>query len=114
LSSVLLASQKRLVHPIISLFEESEELKMDESVGRSSGVTQPVIIDLGRQKPKALKDLKKGEGKLWGEVLDIIEEVEDQLGEQADGKVFVPVVLIYQKKFRRQRLDKLLFPYFRR
>jgi hypothetical protein len=87
---------------------------MDESVGTSSGVTQPVIIDLGRQKPKDLKDLKKGEGKLWGEVLDIMEEVQDQLGEQAAGRVLVPVVLIYQKKFKRQRLDKLFFPYFRR
>jgi hypothetical protein len=102
------------VHPIIRKLVESEELRMDESAGTSSGVTQPVIIDLGRQKPRDLKDLKKGEGKLWGEVLDIIEEVEDQLGEQTAGRVLVPVVLIYQKKFKRQPLDRLIFPYFRR
>jgi len=86
---------------------------MEESVVNSPEMTQPVIIDLGRQKPRDLKDLKKGEGKLWDEVLDIIEEVKGQLGEKADGKVFLPVVMIYQKKPKRQRLEKVFFPFMR-
>ena len=87
---------------------------MDESNETPSELTQPVIIDLGRQKARDLKDLKKGEGKLWDEVLDIVEEIKDQLGDQAQGKILLPVVMIYQNKPKRQRLDKLLFPYIRR
>jgi hypothetical protein len=87
---------------------------MNESNETPSEMTQPVIIDLGRQKSRDLKDLKKGEGKLWDEVLDIVEEIKDQLGEKAQGKVLFPVVMIYQNKPKRQRLDKLIFPYFRR
>jgi hypothetical protein len=86
---------------------------MEESVVNSPEMTQPVIIDLGRQKPRDLKDLKKGEGKLWDEVLDIIEEVKDQLGEKADGKVLLPVIMIYQKKPKRRRMEKVLFPFIR-
>jgi len=87
---------------------------MEESVEKSSELTQPFIIDLGRQKSRALKDLKKGEGNLWNEVLDIVEDVKDQLGDQAKGKVLIPVIMIYQKKPKRQRLDQVLFPFMRR
>jgi hypothetical protein len=87
---------------------------MEESVETSLEMTQPVIIDLGRQKVRDLKDLKKGAGKLWDEVLDIVEEVKDQLDDKAGGKVFIPVVMIYQKKPKRQRLDRILFPMIRK
>jgi hypothetical protein len=87
---------------------------MEESVETSSELTQPVIIDLGRQKSKALKDLRKGQGKLWDEVLDIVEDVKGQLGDQANGKVLIPVIMIYQKKPKRQRLEQVLFPFIRR
>ncbi|HKY55945.1 MAG TPA: hypothetical protein VJM08_16640 [Anaerolineales bacterium] len=82
----------------------------EESIGTSTEMTQPVIIDLGRQKRRALKNLKRGEGKLWNDVLDVVEEVKDLLGTDAEGKVLVPVVLIYRERARRQRinLDRLL------
>ena len=84
----------------------------EESVKTSAEMTQPVIIDLGKQRSRALKDLKKGEGKLWDEVLDVAEEVKDMLGEEANGKVFVPIVMLYQEKSGRRRLDldKIMFP----
>ena len=84
----------------------------EESVGIATEMTQPVIIDLGKQRPKALTDLKKGDGKLWDEVLDVIEEVKEMLGAEADGKVLIPVVMLYEEKPRRRRLDldKILFP----
>ena len=75
----------------------------EERVNTSSEMTQPVIIDLGKQKNRALKNLKTGKGKLWGEVLDVVEEVKDRLGTDADGKVLVPVVLIYREKPKRKR-----------
>ena len=84
---------------------------MDEVEKTTSDVTRPIIIDLGSQKSKLIRELKKGEGKLWAEVQSVVEEVQDMLAEKSEGKVIVPVVMIYQKKVRRQRLDKLVFPF---
>jgi hypothetical protein len=77
----------------------------EESVKPLTEMTQPVIIDLGRQKNRALKNLKKGKGKLWDEVFDVVEEVKDMLGNDADGKVLVPIVMIYCEKPKRKRLN---------
>jgi len=83
----------------------------EESVKTSAEMTQPVIIDLGKQRSRALKDLKKGEGKLWDEVLDVADEVKEMLGEEAEGKVFIPIILLYQEKSgRRLDLDKIILP----
>jgi hypothetical protein len=84
---------------------------MEKTAKSESQVTQPIIIDLGRQKAKSLKELKKGEGELWEDVQAVVEKVQEELGEAADGKVVVPVVLIFEKKLKRQRLEKLLLPY---
>ncbi len=83
---------------------------MDEVEKTTAEVTQPIIIDLGNQRSKFIKELKKGKGKLWDEVQSVLNEVQDMLGEKAEGKVIVPVVMVYQKKAKRQRLDKLMFP----
>lgn len=82
---------------------------VDESVDKQVETTQPIIIDLGKQKAKAIKSLKEGEGKLWGDMMSVIDEVKEMLGEEADGKTIVPVVMIYEKKRKRQRLDKMFF-----
>ena len=55
-------------------------------------MTQPIIVDLGKRKASRLQELKEGEGKLWDEVLDVLEEVKEALGKEADGKLMVPVV----------------------
>ena len=84
----------------------------EEAVKTSTEMTQPVIIDLGKQRGRTLKDLKQGEGKLWDEVLDVVDEVKEMLGAEADGKVLVPIVLLYQERSGRRRLDldRILFP----
>jgi len=84
----------------------------EEAVKTSTEMTQPVIIDLGKQRSRTLKDLKQGEGKLWDEVLDVVDEVKEMLGAEADGKVLVPIVLLYQERSGRRRLDldRILFP----
>jgi hypothetical protein len=80
----------------------------------STEMTQPVVIDLGRKRSRSLTELKNGEGKLWDEVLDVIEEVKDLLGKDADGKVLVPVVMIYERiRPRRVDLERILFPLLR-
>lgn len=84
----------------------------EESVRTATEMTQPIIIDLGKQRSRALKNLKKGEGRLWDEVLDVVEEVKDLLGADAEGKVLVPIILLYRERSQRRRLnlDRLLPP----
>ena len=83
---------------------------VEETTGTSAEMTQPVIIDLGKQRSSSLRELKKGEGKLWDEVLDVAEEVKEMLGAEAEGKVFIPIVMLYQEKSGRLDLDSILFP----
>jgi hypothetical protein len=85
----------------------------DESVEKPAEMTQPVVIDLGKHKPKRIKELKDGEGKLWDDMLAVVEEVKGMLGEDANGKLIIPVVLIYQRKPKPRRLDRLIFPGFK-
>ena len=84
----------------------------EENVKTATEMTQPVIIDLGKQNRATLKELKQGDGKLWDEVLDVVEEVKEMLGTDADGKVLVPIVMLYQERNSRRRLDldRILFP----
>ena len=83
---------------------------MDKTAKPTSQVTQPIIIDLGRQKAKDLKEFKKGEGELWEDVQAVVDKVHEDLGETAEGKVVIPVVMIFEKKSKRPRLDRLIFP----
>ena len=83
-----------------------------EAMATSTEMTQPVIIDLGKQRSKLIRELKKGEGELWEEVLEVADEVKDMLGAEAEGKVLIPIIMLYQEKAGRRRVDleKLIFP----
>jgi len=83
-----------------------------DTTATSTEMTQPVIIDLGKQRSKLIKELKNGEGELWDEVLEVADEVKEMLGAEAEGKVLIPVIMLYQEKLGRRRLDleKLIFP----
>lgn len=81
-----------------------------QQVESGAEVTAPIIVDLGKQRRRRIKRLKKGRGKLWDEVADVLAEIEDSLGEEAEGKVLVPVVLVYGKKDRKSR--RASFPLF--
>ena len=78
---------------------------VEETVATSAEMTQPVIIDLGKQKSSSLRELKNGEGKLWDEVLDVAEEVKEMLGADAEGKILVPIVMLYREKSGLRHLD---------
>ncbi len=82
----------------------------DETPEVNSSMTQPIIVDLGRRKASKLQELKDGEGELWDEVLDVLDEVKEALGQEAEGKLMVPVIMIYEKKQRLRRLEQVLFP----
>lgn len=66
-------------------------------------VTAPIIVSLGKKKKKAIKRLKRGKGSVMDEVMDVIDQVQANLGAQAEGKILVPVVIIYRQKQRRFR-----------
>jgi len=71
----------------------------------------PVVIDMGKQRRKKLKDLKRGRGALMLEVGEALNEVRDRLGEEVLGKQLVPVVLIYQKQSKKKRRGGLSLPF---
>ena len=85
---------------------------VNETTTTATEMTQPVIIDLGKQRSKSIKELKNGEGELWEEVLEVADEVKEMLGAEAEGKVLIPVIMLYQEKPGRRRIDleKLIFP----
>jgi hypothetical protein len=67
----------------------------------TSEVTPPIIVSLGAEKQKRIKRLKRGQGPLMDEVTAAVDQARVGMGEQAAGKVFVPVVLIYRRRERR-------------
>ena len=69
---------------------------------------QPIVLDMGKQKRKRVRELKTGEGKLMAQVMEAMEQVKDGLGKEAEGKELLPVIVIYQKK---QKRSSGLFPF---
>lgn len=69
-------------------------------------VTSPIVLDLGKQRRKRIKELRRGEGKLMDEVAASIAELRTAGALAADAQ---PVVVIVREKRRRVRgLESLL------
>jgi hypothetical protein len=66
-------------------------------------VTRPLVIDRGKQGRKSIEQLNRGEGELWAEVRNAIDQVVGEIGADLHGNVVVPVVVIYRKKNKRKR-----------
>ncbi len=66
-------------------------------------VMAPIIVSLGKKKQKVIKRLKRGKGGAMDEVMDVIDQVQENLGAEAEGKIIVPVIIVYRKKERRFR-----------
>ena len=71
-------------------------------------VSQPIILDLGKQTRKRIKRLKKGRGKLWFEVENVIVEVSTSFSDEPGGKIIVPIILVYRRKPKRSRGLRML------
>ena len=67
------------------------------------GKLAPIIVDLGKQRRKALKGLKRGTGKLMDEVEQVLGEVRAEMGADAQKVEVLPIVLIYKRKTSRRR-----------
>jgi hypothetical protein len=68
----------------------------------------PIVIDLGKQKRKRIKQLKRGRGKLVDRVNEAVAQVRAALGPEAQGKEFVPVAVIFR---RDEKCRKGMFPF---
>ena len=77
-----------------------KEAKMATATATHTTTTLPIVVDLGKKSRKQIKSLKRGKGKLMNDVAAAMEEVKTNLGPEAVGKEFVPVVIIYRKKDR--------------
>lgn len=81
--------------------ETMEEVEAEVEV--EMDIMEPVIVNLGKKRRKLIKQLLKGEGKLAEEIDGVIDEVAEMLGEELDGKTLVPLILIYEKKPKKNR-----------
>ncbi|MCP5094952.1 MAG: hypothetical protein GY943_05305 [Chloroflexi bacterium] len=66
-------------------------------------IVTPVIVDMGKTKSKHIKRLKKGKGQLMDEVVDVLDEVAGALGDELEGKMMVPIVILYKEKKKNKR-----------
>ena len=63
--------------------------------------TGPVVVNLGKKTKKAIKKLKKGEGKLVAELELAMDEVRARMPE-ADRAKLVPVVMFVERKIAKK------------
>jgi len=70
---------------------------------QTEGKLAPIIVDLGKKRRKALKQLKRGDGRLLDEVEQVTAEVRAELGKDADAVELVPIILVYRRKVRRPK-----------
>ena len=84
-----------------------------DEVGEGSGalpdVLPPIVIDCGKMRRKRIKQLRRGRGRLMDEVRQVVGEIRARLGEEAQDKEFIPIVLVYRKKSNRERKGFLSF-----
>ena len=64
--------------------------------------TEPVVVDLGKQKKRDINDLKNGCGFLMTEVDAAVDRARGKLSDTDKNKPVVPVVVIYRKKGKRR------------
>jgi hypothetical protein len=70
----------------------------------------PTVIDLGKVRPKRIKQLRQGQGPLVQKVDEALREVRQRLPGELAGKQLVPVVLVYRKKRKKSGRRTLLNP----
>ncbi len=63
----------------------------------------PIVLDLGKVKRKRIRKLKRGTGPLLDEVYEAVAAVHDELGDEAESREVVPLVLLYERKRKKRR-----------
>jgi hypothetical protein len=69
----------------------------------SASAPPPIVIEAGKASKKEVKRLKQGEGNLAAQVAAALDMARSELGSDAEGKVLVPVAVLYKRKPRRPK-----------
>lgn len=80
-----------------------------ETDGDGFEIVTPVVVEMGKLSSKKLKAFKKGEGPLVDEVIGVLGEVVDGIAGETEGRTLVPVVMVYEKKPKKNRRITLPF-----
>jgi Family of unknown function (DUF6200) len=100
-------------HPALPTPVGAEQPSMDAKDPDLAEVNPPLIVNMGKQRRKRVKDLKRGRGRLVQTVQEVIEEVREELGADAKDKVLIPVVVLFERKQRKRKRRKGgFFPFF--
>ena len=83
----------------------------EDDLGREPMVVTPVVVDLGKVKRKQVKRLKQGEGPLAEELLDVLDEVVAELGDDLEGATLVPIVMVYERKAKNAKRRTIELPF---
>lgn len=65
-----------------------------------TGDPAPIVLDLGKQRRKRVKELRRGEGRLMAEIIDALEELKLAGTLAASAQ---PVVIVVQQKRRKMK-----------
>ncbi len=63
----------------------------------------PIILDLGRQKRKQVRRLRKGRGKLVGSIQDLVGELKEEGAIESNAQ---PVIVVVREKRRRMDMAR--------
>jgi hypothetical protein len=66
----------------------------------STSQPSPIVLDLGKQRRKRVRQLRRGEGKLMSEIIDALEELKLAGTLSASAQ---PVVVVVQQKRRKMK-----------
>lgn len=68
-----------------------------------SETVPPVVVNLGKTKKKAIRQLEQGEGPLLEVLDDVMAAVRDELAGELGDRELVPVVMIVRPKKKKRR-----------
>ena len=69
---------------------------------QSATIPSAVIIDLGRQRPNRVRQLRRGRGRLMRIVEDTVLEMQQERGEQESNQ---PIIIVVERSRRRRFYD---------
>ena len=72
----------------------------NETSARTTTTTPPIVLDLGKQRRKRIRDLRRGEGRLMDEITASIEELRTAGALAADAQAVVVIVRERRRKVR--------------
>lgn len=68
-----------------------------------AGERQTIVVDLGKQKRRRIKQLRRGKGRLMRAVDDLIEQIENS--DETKGEILPIVVVVRERRKKRKFLD---------